>query len=127
MEIDVHHVPAEGMMLHFLDQRETAGLFFASVDFEIHEDVLAGGVREEIGDLFFVDLEVLWQFTFGVDVRRDGAFAPDLFDDSSSGAGASLCFEFRLFSHGSSLLGFADFEKGSHRLVVVNALDAFAE
>jgi hypothetical protein len=44
MEIHMHDLAAERVMLDFLNQRQAPGL----VEIEIHEDVLGGGVVDEI-------------------------------------------------------------------------------
>ena len=97
VEIEVHDVALQRVMLHVLDERES---LFAAGDFEVHEDVLAAGLAERCLEFLRVELEVLrLAEVSSVDDCRDEARVACLFCFDGASARTGLRFELDCFGH----------------------------
>src|SRR5207244_2124054 len=72
MKIDMQHMAAERVMLHFLHEREAlrVGIIF---DRQIHEHIFGDGMEDQIADFAGVDLNAL---RFGFAAVNDGGNTP---------------------------------------------------
>ena len=85
VEIDVDDVAAHGMVLHFLNERETVGGLAAVVDFEFDENVFADSVSEETLNVLLGNFEVLGSILGAVNDGRHGAASAHLLDGIAPG------------------------------------------
>jgi hypothetical protein len=94
-EIDVENVPADGVMLHLLDQGELRG----ARDVELDEDVLTDGMLQDRRDLTGVDLKVAGMILMPVDDGGNDATGAEMLDGIAADIGAGPGGKFDLFCH----------------------------
>jgi len=88
VKIDMQHITPDRVMLHFLDQRETAALLGAVGDFEIDQHVLARRAQEQIRNLALVQRKIHRLVVSAVDGGRNESLRLDFFNRSTSHNGA---------------------------------------
>jgi hypothetical protein len=97
MEIDVEHIAPNGVVLDFLDQREAVGRGAAVLDLEVHQDVLAGRMREQRGDLPRIERQADRLVVTAIDDGGDESLLLDFLYRSAACGKAWLRGYFQLF------------------------------